>query len=106
MTEIKSVVVPGGASTPKVRKGQPAPFSRPRIDLDAGRIKRDWQRIAVCNVAEGDIVPDVGRVETIVSAFSVDADEPYTITLFGAGGVTKTFPGTAEILVFAPEAAR
>ncbi len=106
MTEIKSVVVPGGAPTPKVRKKLPDAFARPRIDLDAGRIKREWKRIPVCNIVEGDIVPEVGRVEEIVSAFSADGDEPYVITLCGAGGIAKRFPGTAEILVFAPENAR
>lgn len=45
---------------PRTMRVLPPPFKRPRFDLD--RHGRAWQTCRADEVAEGDVVPDIGRI--------------------------------------------
>ncbi len=101
MSHIERIPVPSPRA-PQIRQKKPASFERPRIDLDGGRVKRDWKRILACDIQTGDTVPGVGLIVDVNHFFSADADSPFTVHLQGAGSVMKALPGNHEVLVFAP----
>lgn len=60
-------VIPGGAGAldmvPSMRKTIPAPFKRPRIDID--HHGKTWGYLRARDVAAGDIVVDFGKIERV-----------------------------------------
>jgi len=69
------------------RRVIPEPFQRPRFDLD--RHGRTWTDCRVEEVAEGDIVPDIGRL----------ACDPETVTRYETiAGVPDVATGVKVIL--------
>lgn len=97
----------------RTRKVMPAPFARPRIDLDgAGQVNRDWQVIPVHQVAKGDTVPGVGLVYDVherhaapdagteLSVEEKVAQISWTVTLSGGDLNVRTYPGDTMVLCF------
>lgn len=105
----------GGApyQTPQVRRKLPAPFSRPRIDLDGGRrVKRAWQDTSVTDIKAGDTVAGFGTVASVREYVSVDhcgQDNPavqvptWQIRLFNVFGEARTYPGEQRVFAFSQE---
>jgi hypothetical protein len=93
---------------PEVRKKMPAPFNRPRVDLDGGRrVKRSWQDMSVLKVKQGDTVAGFGTVEAI-SEFIQIADHSnnasiWQVRLYNVLGDFKDYRGEHRVFAFAPE---
>lgn len=90
---------------PATRRVIPAPFQRPSVC--GGTHGKTWQRVPARQVAEGDIVPDVGLVadveerllrETVAGIAEVAVGSEIVVT--GAGGAVKAFRPAAQVRVF------
>lgn len=100
--------------TPQVRKKLPAPFARPRIDLDGGRhVKRSWQDLSVLLVKKGDTVAGFGTVAERVEFVNIPDREGFSaprpdnpvwrVRLYNVVGDWKDYPGEQRVFVFARE---
>lgn len=96
-------------NTPQVRKKLPAPFTRPRIDLDGGRhLQRSWKDTPVTEIVKGDIVADVGRIEAVVESIKLpDPGElgpldaaPWRVRLYNVMGEYFDFSGHQRLYAF------
>lgn len=52
-------------NVPKIQRGKPKPFKRNSIDVIRSD-KREWQNIKVRHLEPGDIVADIGKIESIL----------------------------------------
>lgn len=95
--------------TPQVRRKLPAPFSRPRIDLDAGtRVKRSWKDTPVTEIQAGDVVADIGRVESVVETIELPGanentpltDLPWRVRVYNVMGDYWDFSGHQRVYAF------
>lgn len=96
---------PGG----RVQRAIPAPFQRPSVTIGAGpdQVHRQWRNILVCDIHDGDIVPDIGRIVAVDDIIGdVDSSvfgatyHPWCIRLTGADGLSKTYPANELIFAF------
>jgi hypothetical protein len=94
-------------SMPATRRVIPAPFKRPRIDC--GRHGRTWQRVLPGRVEPGDMVPGVGRVETVetVTRYETVAGVPdvavgMKVIITGAAGTELACDPSDRIQAFRP----
>jgi hypothetical protein len=111
MTEIHGIT---GApyNTPQVRKKLPSPHQRPRIDMDGGtRVKRTWKDTPVLDIKAGDMVADIGLIESVEQFIRIpgreDADRQdsiFQVRLVNVIGVFWDFPGYQRLFAFTPEA--
>lgn len=111
MTELHGVT---GApyNTPQIRRAMPAPFNRPRIDLDGGRrIKRSWKDTQVGKVKKGDTVADVGLIEAVIETIELPGlgteepliDMPWRVQLHNVQGDFWNFSGHQRVYAFTPD---
>ena len=105
MSDIHRIPASPMGNVPQIRKAKPQAFQRPRIDMDAGRVKRDWRRVQACNLGIGDTIPGLGVITHIDMSFVAEREVPWAVTVYGGEDNCRTFPGTEEVLVFAPEVA-
>lgn len=94
-------------SMPATRRVIPAPFKRPRIDMD--RHGRTWQRVLPDRVEPGDMVPGVGRVASVetVTRYEMIAGVPdvavgMKVIITGASGAELTCDPSVRIQAFRP----
>jgi hypothetical protein len=108
--DITGVAVNNPRNVPGVRKKIPAPFSRPRIDLDGGRhVKRDWRDVAVHELAKGDTVAGFGTVAGTAEFVKTpelgqaEGDVTWRIRLFNVMGDYQDFAGETRVFAFAKD---
>lgn len=77
-------------------------FSRPGITLD--RQSRSWQEVSPLQLAEGDLIPDFGKIVTIIGLFRHDAsflDSDIVWVKVGfLSGTTHSFPSDEKVKAF------
>lgn len=96
-------------SMPATRRVIPAPFRRPRIDMD--RHGRAWQRVLPEKIEPGDVVPGVGRVHSVetVNRYEMVAGVPdvavgMKVIITGAAGTELACDPSVRIQAFRPTA--
>jgi hypothetical protein len=111
VTDINRIAVPSPPRT-TVRKKMPAPFQRPRISVGGGaaQAKREWRVIPVTDVREGDILPGIGYVETVMEnvampdfdqvAAGAALDPVWTVIVTGGEDNRRVYNGNDEVHVF------
>jgi len=112
VTGIERTPVPG-AKAPQVRHKKPAPFSRPRIDLDGGKAaKREWRTIPACHLQVGDIVPGIGRIFSVDEAADIPgldevlrgefpiSQSSWTVTVHGGDKNARVYNGSDLVWAF------
>jgi hypothetical protein len=93
----------------RVQKKIPTPFARPSISIGgAGPVeKREWRAVLACKLAEGDIVPGVGVLDTVDEQVTTadDIEIRWTVTVTGGDDNRRSFDGNDQVWAFVPRAA-
>lgn len=102
MTEQAARIPVPDLSVPKVQKAAPAPFARPRIDLDGGRrIKREWRPVLACDIKEGDIIAELGQVTKVDQVVAGNGGAlSWTVTVHAGLDNVRVYNGETSVFAF------
>lgn len=86
---------------PRVQRRIPPPFARPSVNLgQEPGVRRDWRNVPVAAIRAGDLIPGIGLVTLVKTAFNVEAQMPYTVTIEGGEDKVHTFAGNDMVYAF------
>lgn len=91
-------------SMPAMRRVIPAPHRRPSVT--GGSHGKSWRSVRADQVAEDDIIPDLGKVTAVAErqirerVAGHDVLTGLEVTVTGAGGITRSFAPDAPVRVF------